>query len=84
MIDINIVTSKHLVNSLLSFDLNDDRRGIRSKSVSTTRMFPELFFSVTATSSFSSPSSSASSTEKLISPPLLFCKQSHIDMKQNY
>ena len=66
------IKTKHLVNSLLSLDLKDDRRGIRSKSVSTTRMFPEVFsFAFTSSSSFSS---SASSTEKLMSPPL-FCKE---------
>ena len=74
------IKTKHLVNSLLSLDLKDDRRGIRSKSVSTTRMFPEVFsFAFTSSSSFSS---SASSTEKLMSPPL-FCKQINIQ-KLNY
>ena len=77
------VWNNYLVNSRLSFDRKDDRRGIRSKSVSTTRMFPEVwlvfFTSCTSSSTFSS---SASSTEKLMSPPL-FCKQVHV-MKEYY
>ena len=70
---------KYLVNSLLSLDLKEDLRGIRSKSVSTTKMFPEVLylaftsFSTFSSSTFSTFSSSASSTEKLISP-MLFCK----------
>ena len=62
----------HLVISFLSFDLNEDLLGWRSKFVSTTRRLLVALISAFVTSSSSSTFSSLdSSTEKQIEDPLL-------------